>query len=107
LSRTRALALNTWYFVALTYDNATHLMTLYKDGSSGGFGAGRGDQFVTDPTISIGSVWRIQRVHVKAALTTLGYGIGTQRRQILSLTPVGYNVIGVDGDVVGETGLPA
>jgi hypothetical protein len=50
------LALNTWFFVALSYDAVTHEMILYKDGV--GIDTATvdpADQTVTDATISIGS----------------------------------------------------
>jgi lysophospholipase L1-like esterase len=49
-----ALALNTWYFVAVTYDYASDELVLYKNGVEIDRGvAGQGN--VTDTTISIGS----------------------------------------------------
>jgi hypothetical protein len=48
-----ALALDTWYFVALTYDAATDQMILYKNGAPVDSATVSDD--VTDATISIGS----------------------------------------------------
>jgi hypothetical protein len=51
-----ALALNTWYFVAVSFDYATGEMVLYKDGAVvDAATVPAGDLDVTDATISIGS----------------------------------------------------
>ncbi|HRX84482.1 MAG TPA: GDSL-type esterase/lipase family protein, partial [Phycisphaerae bacterium] len=51
-----ALALNTWYHVALTYDRATGAMVLYKNGAIVDSAiVPAGDLTVTDATISVGS----------------------------------------------------
>ncbi len=48
------LALDTWYFVAVTYDDASDTMTLYKNGIDVDTNTALTDD-VTDATISIGS----------------------------------------------------
>ena len=54
-----ALALNTWFHVALTWDSATGLMSLYKNGAlvsgSGAIPTATVTAPVTDATVSIGS----------------------------------------------------
>ncbi|MCB2229094.1 hypothetical protein KQH82_00120 [bacterium] len=47
-----ALSLNTWYFVALSYDNSTGTMTLYRDGAE--VDNGTADP-CTDATLQIGA----------------------------------------------------
>jgi lysophospholipase L1-like esterase len=50
------LALDTWFFVALSYDYSNGLMTLYKNGAMvDSATVPPGDRDVTDQTISIGS----------------------------------------------------
>jgi lysophospholipase L1-like esterase len=48
-----ALALDTWYFVAVTWDDATDRMILYKNGAP--IDTATVSVNVTDPTISVGS----------------------------------------------------
>jgi lysophospholipase L1-like esterase len=101
---TEALGLNTWYFVALTYDRTTHLMTLYKNGVQvDSETVAPADQDVTDPTISIGSfgvtngfMWqgRIDDARVwNRALTA---------EQIASLYTTGHDVIVSTETAAGE-----
>ena len=53
---TQALALNTWYFVAVSFDKATNEMKLYKNGVLIDSDiVPTADRIVTDATISIGS----------------------------------------------------
>jgi hypothetical protein len=50
------LALNTWYHVAVTYDQTTHTMVLYRNGAIVDSAvAPVADQTVTDATLAIGS----------------------------------------------------
>ena len=53
---TSAIALNRWYFVAVSYDDASGQMTLYKDGTKVAQATvSTADRDVTDKTVSIGS----------------------------------------------------
>ena len=53
---TSAIALNRWYFVAVSYDDASGQMTLYKDGIKVAQATvSTADRDVTDKTVSIGS----------------------------------------------------
>lgn len=47
------LALNTWYFVAVTYDDASDLMILYKDGAE--VDRATVPAVVTDPSLFVGT----------------------------------------------------
>ncbi|MDX9856910.1 MAG: LamG-like jellyroll fold domain-containing protein [candidate division Zixibacteria bacterium] len=51
---TDPLALDTWYFVAVTYDQSTRLMTLYKDGVVIDTGTAASAD-VTDSTLQVGA----------------------------------------------------
>ncbi len=99
-----ALALNTWYFVGVSYDRTTHLMTLYKNGVPvSSATVPEAHRNVTDPTISIGSfgvangfMWkgRIDDARVwNRALTA---------DQILSLYTNGPNTIKASETAIGD-----
>ncbi|MEJ2722629.1 MAG: GDSL-type esterase/lipase family protein, partial [bacterium] len=50
------LTLNTWFFVALSYDQGTHWMRLYKNGVKiDSAVVAAAEEMVSDPTVSIGS----------------------------------------------------
>ncbi|MEJ2722376.1 MAG: LamG domain-containing protein, partial [bacterium] len=99
-----ALALNTWYFVALSYDAATHHMKLFKNGVMVDSAlVAPADQTVADQTISIGSfgasngwMWqgRIDDARV--------WNRALSKDQILSLYAAGENVIKWSETEVGD-----
>ncbi len=101
---TEALALSTWYFVALTYDNTTHEMILYKNGVAIDSTVATGDdQTVLDPTVSIGSFgagngWMWQGTIDDPRV----YTHVLSPEQIYAMYAVGQNIIRATETGVGE-----
>ncbi len=96
-----ALALNTWFFVSLTFDEATDKMVLYKNGVA--IDSATVSISVTDPTISIGSFGVSNGFMLQGRIDDPRvWNRALTGEQIHSLYVSGANVVKSTETVIGE-----
>ncbi len=96
------LALNTWFFVSLTYNSDTEQMVLYKNGSP--VSSATVTAPVTDATISVGSFGYSNGFMWKGTLDDVRiYKRALSAEQIASLYAAGENVIKHTETEVGDS----